>query len=47
MEKLDLSLKLYQFSSGVMVLQLQSLDDEAVAEATSALVGIFYLLKNI
>lgn len=49
MENLDLPLKLYQFSSGVMVLQLQSLDTETVAEATAELVLFtifcFYLLK--
>ncbi|XP_023011934.2 vacuolar protein sorting 36 [Leptinotarsa decemlineata] len=38
MESLDLPLKLYKFSSGVMVLQLSSLDSESVAEATSILV---------
>lgn len=42
MESLDLPLKLYQFSSGVMVLQLQSLDDESVAEATAQLVMILF-----
>ncbi|XP_060532086.1 vacuolar protein-sorting-associated protein 36 [Cylas formicarius] len=38
METLNLPLKLYQFSSGVMVLQLSSMDDESVAEITSVLV---------
>ncbi|KAG5885904.1 hypothetical protein JTB14_012151 [Gonioctena quinquepunctata] len=38
MESLDLPLKLYRFSSGVMVLQLSSLDSASVAEATSILV---------
>lgn len=41
MESLELPLKLYQFSSGVMVLQLQTLDDKSVAEATAELVLIF------
>lgn len=41
MESLDLPLKLYQFNSGVMVLQLQSLNDESVAEATADLVMVF------
>lgn len=39
MESIDLPLKLYQFSSGVMVLQLTSLDTESVAEATAQLVS--------
>lgn len=38
MESLSLPLKLIQFSSGVMVLQLATLDDESVAEATMILV---------
>lgn len=43
MENLSLPLKLYQFSSGVMVLQLQSLDDESVATATADLVKKMWL----
>lgn len=39
MELSDLPLKLYQFSSGVMVLQLSTLDTESVAEATALLVS--------
>ncbi|KAJ8922496.1 hypothetical protein NQ315_007525 [Exocentrus adspersus] len=38
MESLDLPLKLFQFNSGVMVLQLRTLDDESIAEATAILV---------
>ncbi|CAH0561245.1 unnamed protein product [Brassicogethes aeneus] len=34
MDSLDLPLKLYQFSSGVMVLQLRTLSDETVANST-------------
>lgn len=41
MESLELPLKLYQFSSGVMVLQLQSLNHESVAVATADLVLSF------
>lgn len=41
MESLDLPLKLFEFSSGVKVLQLTSLDTETVAEATAVLVRIF------
>ncbi|RZC33515.1 vacuolar protein-sorting-associated protein 36 [Asbolus verrucosus] len=37
MESMNLPLKLYQFNSGVMVLQLATLDDESVAEATAIL----------
>ncbi|EFA02261.1 vacuolar protein-sorting-associated protein 36 [Tribolium castaneum] len=37
MESMSLPLKLIQFSSGVMVLQLATLDDESVAEATAIL----------
>lgn len=49
MESLDLPLKLFQFSSGVMVLQLTSLDTDTVAEATSILVcfntkGLLFLI---
>lgn len=40
MESLELPLKLYQFSSGVMVLQLSNLDAASVAEATSLLVSV-------
>lgn len=43
MESLELPLKLYQFDSGVMVLKLQSLDDESVAEATAQLVIILFI----
>lgn len=39
MESLDLPVKLYQFSSGLMVLQLSSLDTDAVAENTALLVS--------
>lgn len=42
MESLKLPLKLYQFSSGVMVLQLSSLDTQAVAEDTALLVSFFF-----
>lgn len=38
MESMDLPLKLFQFNSGVMVLQLTTLDNESVAEATFILV---------
>lgn len=38
MERLELPLKLYHFESGVMVLQLQSLNDESVAICTAELV---------
>ncbi|XP_057666501.1 vacuolar protein-sorting-associated protein 36 [Diorhabda carinulata] len=38
MESLNLPLKLYQFSSGVMVLQLSSLDSASISEATATLV---------
>uniref|UniRef100_A0A6P7GQ90 Vacuolar protein-sorting-associated protein 36 n=1 Tax=Diabrotica virgifera virgifera TaxID=50390 RepID=A0A6P7GQ90_DIAVI len=38
MESLDLPIKLFQFSSGVMVLQLSSLDSLSIAEATAILV---------
>lgn len=38
MEKQGLPLKLYHFQSGVMVLQLQSLNDESVAICTAELV---------
>lgn len=38
MENLNLPLKLYQFSSGVMVLQLSFLDDETVTDATAQLI---------
>ncbi|XP_044749143.1 vacuolar protein-sorting-associated protein 36 [Coccinella septempunctata] len=38
METLNLPLKLYQFASGVMVLQLSSLDDEIVTDATAKLI---------
>lgn len=41
MEKLELPLKLYQFESGVMVLQLQSLNDDSVATSTAELVSNF------
>nr|CAI5833941.1 unnamed protein product [Callosobruchus analis] len=40
MESLSLPMKLYQFSSGVKVLQLSSLDSEGVAEATAVLVSV-------
>lgn len=46
METLKLPLKLYEFSSGVMVLQLSSLDDETVTNATAQLV-IFYIYYKI
>lgn len=51
MESLGLPLKLYQFSSGVKVLQLSTLDNKSVAESTAALVSnkihktILYLNK--
>ncbi|KAK9869949.1 hypothetical protein WA026_006047 [Henosepilachna vigintioctopunctata] len=38
MEALDLPLKLYQFNSGVMVLQLRTLDDDTVSDATAQLI---------
>lgn len=38
MESLCLPVKLYEFSSGVMVLQLSSLDSSSIAEATASLV---------
>lgn len=38
MEHLELPLKLFQFSSGVMVLQLSSLDSESIAETTALLI---------
>ncbi|ENN81866.1 vacuolar protein-sorting-associated protein 36 [Dendroctonus ponderosae] len=38
MEQLGMPLKLFQFSSGVMVLQLCNLDGESIAEATAVLV---------
>lgn len=41
MESLSLPLKLFEFSSGVMVLQLTSLDTESVTEATALLVCIY------
>lgn len=44
MEKFDLPLKLYSFESGVMVLQLQTLNDESVAESTAELVIIVLIL---
>lgn len=47
MDSLDLPLKLYQFSSGVMVLQLRSLDDKSVAEATAELVLIIVVFVII
>ncbi|XP_019869500.2 vacuolar protein-sorting-associated protein 36 [Aethina tumida] len=37
MDSLGLPLKLYQFNSGVMVLQTSNLDNETVADATAAL----------
>lgn len=40
METLELPLKLYQFSSGVMVLQLSNLDNESMAQATAILVSV-------
>lgn len=40
MESQKLPLKLYQFDSGVKVLQLQTLDNENVANATADLVNI-------
>lgn len=45
MESLNLSLKLYEFESGVKVLQLESLRDESVAESTFELV-LFYILYS-
>lgn len=39
MQTLNLPLKLYQFDSGVKVLQLQTLDNESVANATAELVN--------
>lgn len=39
MESLGLPLKLYQFTSGVKVLQLSTLDNESVAESTAVLVS--------
>lgn len=47
MKSMGLPLKFYQFSSGVMVLQLRSLDDENVAETTSELVLLDYFYVNI
>lgn len=41
MDRLGLPLKLYQFNSGVMVLQTSNLDNETVADATAALVTLF------
>ncbi|CAG9767045.1 unnamed protein product [Ceutorhynchus assimilis] len=38
MEQLQMPLKVFQFNSGVMVLQLSSLDSESIAEATAVLV---------
>ncbi|KAL3267190.1 hypothetical protein HHI36_011327 [Cryptolaemus montrouzieri] len=38
METLDLPLKLYQFNSGVMVLQLKSLDDDTASDVTAQLI---------
>ncbi|CAG9856613.1 unnamed protein product [Phyllotreta striolata] len=38
MEGLNLPIKLYEFSSGVMVLQLSSLDSSSIAEATAEMV---------
>ena len=38
MESMELPLKLFEFSSGVRVLQLSTLDSESVAEATAILV---------
>lgn len=35
-------LKLFQFSSGVMVLQLCNLDGESIAEATAILVSFIH-----
>lgn len=45
MESLSLPLKLYEFDSGVKVLQLESLRDENVAESTLELV-ISYIFKT-
>lgn len=39
MESLDLPLKLYVFESGVMVLQLTTLNDESIADSTAELVS--------
>lgn len=39
METSVLPLKLYQFNSGVMVLQLSSLDSDSIAEGTAILVS--------
>lgn len=47
MESLGLPLKVYQFNSGVMVLQLCSLDDETVAEATFVLVIFIYYFIDL
>lgn len=47
MEKYDLPLKLYKFDSGVMVLQLQTLNDENVATATAELVRIVQFCRLI
>lgn len=41
---LDLPLVLRIFDSGVMVLQIRSLDDEAVVESIAELVNKFFLL---
>lgn len=41
LESLDLPLKLYRFESGVVVVQLASLNDESVADSTASLVSIF------
>lgn len=40
METSGLPLKLYQFNSGVMVLQLSSLDSDSIAEGTAILVSL-------
>lgn len=40
-------LKLYQFNSGVMVLQLSSLDSDSIAEGTAILVSLKQNLISI
>lgn len=41
MTSLDLPLKLFKFDSGVMVIQLTTLNSESVANSTADLVSIF------